>query len=639
MPGSALYCINCGTANPQQAAFCFACGQALHKQPVDATNSPSTGSLPHDHLLNQQRYRILNQLGAGGFGAVYKAQDTLLGNRFVAVKEMSQSDLKPSEVATAVDSFNQEALMLASLTHPNLPRIYDHFSDSGRWYLVMDFIEGKTLEEHLAEANHAAGKEQGLPVDETLTIGMQLCVVLDYLHSRHPPIIFRDLKPANVILSPDGHLYLIDFGIARHFKPGKSKDTMAFGSPGYAAPEQYGRMQTNSLADIYSLGATLHQMLTGHDPSLTPFRMLPPRQYDPSIPPALDALIMQMLDMDAQKRPTSVAIIQQALQHIMSQPSSGTTTSAQSFPSPTTTASSTPTGHTVIAYCNHTSQANTVAYSPDGQFIASADNTKVHVWRANDGHTLSTYPGHSGPVNAVAWSADGRYLASASDDKTVQVWIVMHIGGTVTRAYVLDYQNHFHKVNTLAWSPHKHYIASASFEETVHVWNATNGHTLFTGGPHTRQVQTLAWSPNAQYLATGSADSTIQIWDSHNGNEAFRYHTSAGANALAWSPEGQHIAIGCTDATIHCLAFLSGMEEFTCIGHSSPIRVLSWSPDGRYLASASDDKVQLWDATTGQQLYTYHGHLAPVNAVCWSPDGRYLASASTDQTVQIWKAP
>src|SRR5206468_3453730 len=136
------------------------------------------------------------------------------------------------------EAFRQEALLLADLMHPNLPRIHDHFSEAGNWYLVMDYIEGENLEEYLA-------KQPGgyVPLTEALTIGLQLCSVLDYLHNRQPPIIFRDLKPLNIMRTSNGHLYLIDFGIARHFKPGQARDTMAFGSPGYAAPEQYGRTQ------------------------------------------------------------------------------------------------------------------------------------------------------------------------------------------------------------------------------------------------------------------------------------------------------------------------------------------------------------------------------------------------------------
>src|SRR6266705_1335238 len=317
MVPSHLYCTLCGAANQAEDAFCFACGGPLRstapspQYPVSASAlSTSTGLLPSNHLL-KQRYRVMSQLGKGGFGAVYQAEDNQFGNRLLAVKEMSQSGLSPQEIIEATDAFKREAHLLASLKHPNLPSIYDYFNEAKRWYLVMDFIEGETLEEHLNKE-----KEGRLPWEEALQIGIQLCTVLGYLHRRQPPIIFRDLKPANVMLTPEGHLYLIDFGIARHFKPGQMRDTMAFGSPGYAAPEQYGKTQTTSRADIYSLGATLYHLLTGDNPSDAPFQFAPLQLYGQSAPRGIKILIMQMVEMDESKRPESVDTIKQKLQRI-----------------------------------------------------------------------------------------------------------------------------------------------------------------------------------------------------------------------------------------------------------------------------------------------------------------------------------
>ena len=231
------------------------------------------GSQMPSRLL-KGRYRLQAELGAGGMGAVYRAEDTQFGNRVVAVKEMSQQGMSPREVREAAEIFKQEAYLLASLMHPHLPRIYDYFSDAGNFYLVMDYIEGETLAEYQKRAGKAgkAGQErrerQGrLPLEEVLDIGIQLCTVLDYLHTRQPPIVFRDLKPANVMRTSDGNLYLIDFGIARHFKPDKAQDTNAFVSPGYAAPEQFGMEQTTPRSDIYSLGALLHHFLSGRHPA------------------------------------------------------------------------------------------------------------------------------------------------------------------------------------------------------------------------------------------------------------------------------------------------------------------------------------------------------------------------------------
>jgi len=247
-------------------------------------------------------------------GAVYKAEDIQFGDRLVAVKEMRQTGLDPQVLKEAADAFKQEAVLLAGLKHPSLPSIYDHFSENGRWYLVMDFIEGETLAEHLNKA-----KEKVLPVPEVLDIGIQLSKVLGYLHTRTPnPVIFRDLSPSNVMFTPDGHVYLIDFGIARFFKPGQAKDTIPYGKTGYASPEQYGRAQTTPQSDIFSLGATLHEMLSGNDPSNNT-----PNPYTfpplPKVPAELERLIEQMLQMDTTNRPASIADVKQELEQIADQ--------------------------------------------------------------------------------------------------------------------------------------------------------------------------------------------------------------------------------------------------------------------------------------------------------------------------------
>src|SRR6266699_2894523 len=235
-----------------------------------------TGRLPPQSLL-QQRYVIVGQAGKGGMGAVYQAVDTRDTHRRVAIKEMSQGHLSDTGLAEATAQFQREAALLGRLSHPNLPHIYNAFNERGRSYLVMDFIDGKTLLQLLKESGF-----RPLPVAQVLDYALQLCDVLAYLHQQHPPIIFRDLKPTNVMVTANGHVFLIDFGIARIFKEGQEQDTALLGSPGYAAPEQHGSAQTNPRSDLYSLGATLHCCLTGRDPYNADdrFRFPPVRQYN-----------------------------------------------------------------------------------------------------------------------------------------------------------------------------------------------------------------------------------------------------------------------------------------------------------------------------------------------------------------------
>jgi len=275
------------------------------------------------HTLFRNRYFIVSKVGAGGFGSVYKARDIQSGNRLVAIKEVSLLGLHPQAMIEATTAFQREVSVLSQLDHPNLPRLYEHFQTPGHWYLVMDFIAGETLEQYQSKVPNGC-----LLLSEVLDIGIQLCLVLDYLHSQQPPIVFRDLKPANIMRTSKGQLYLIDFGIARYFKPGQAKDTVALGSAGYAAPEQYGKAQTTPRADIYSLGAVLHQLLTARDPSEAPFRFLPLHPKSRSDPGSLttsmvdvlvnklETLIASMLDMDVNKRPPDVACVKQELRVI-----------------------------------------------------------------------------------------------------------------------------------------------------------------------------------------------------------------------------------------------------------------------------------------------------------------------------------
>jgi hypothetical protein len=315
--GASLYlrCAHCGFDNTEDQEFCGECGMLLRGTATQVAPDATTGAsgqpdatpLAPGTLLKNRRYRVLGQVGKGGFGAVYKAADTELGDRLVAIKEM----INQSDMQEAAGAFKREALMLASLQHPALPRIYEHFPEGGRWYLVMDFIEGQTLEEY------QAGRI--LPLEEVLGYGIQLCAVLHHLHNHRPPIIFRDLKPSNIMRrEQDGQLVLIDFGIARHFKPGQQKDTSPLGSKGYAAPEQYGKTQTKPQADIYALGATLHCLLSAHDPSETPFFFAPLRAVNPSpaFPEDLEKLVAQMVNMDVGKRPKTAELVRQELERM-----------------------------------------------------------------------------------------------------------------------------------------------------------------------------------------------------------------------------------------------------------------------------------------------------------------------------------
>jgi len=260
-------------------------------------------------------YVVLNLIGRGGMGAVYRVR-RMSDNTVWALKEMRpQGDLSAEERAENRKLFLQEAELLRSLSFPNLPVVADLFEYEGRPTLVMEFVPGQTLEARLHEANAPLLEQQ------VVAYGIQLCRVLQYLHTRQPPIVYRDLKPSNIMLTPEGVLKLIDFGVARTHKPGKTKDTVAMGSAGYAPPEQYGKGQTDARSDVYALGATLLHLLT----NLPPVPLQTPHpgsisRLNPSVDARTEQVIIRAMDLNRERRFASMAEMEQALHACLDRP-------------------------------------------------------------------------------------------------------------------------------------------------------------------------------------------------------------------------------------------------------------------------------------------------------------------------------
>ena len=299
-----LFCDTCGAALANQVSVCPVCGQV---QPVLAA-TPLV-NLRRGFIL-QGRYRILEQIGAGGFGVVYKAWHITRG-RMVAIKQITLATLSAREVIDATASYNREITLLPRLRYAGLPAMYDHFTDPGHWYIVMEYIAGQTLEELLATL--PAGR---MDIKEVLQMGVALCDMLGYLHAQEPPVIFRDMKPGNIMVTRDHLLYLIDFGIARYYRSDLSKDTGSLGSPGYAAPEQYGKAQSTPQTDIYGLGVTLQTLLTGKEPLEIKASGIP---ADCSIPDELQTLLDQMMEVYPSARPPRIEAVRSQLQLFLEQ--------------------------------------------------------------------------------------------------------------------------------------------------------------------------------------------------------------------------------------------------------------------------------------------------------------------------------
>ena len=254
------------------------------------------------------KYKILNKIGQGGMSVVYLAMNEK-ANKQWAIKEMRKEKNKNYEIMK--QSLITETNLLKELKHPYLPSIADIIENDDTIIIVMDYVEGRPLSDILSE-------EGVIEEDKVADYAIQLCDVLDYLHSQNPPIIYRDLKPANIMLRPDGKITLIDFGTARKYNYDSVSDTTCLGTIGYAAPEQFAGetlRQTDARTDIYNLGATMYHLLTGVNPSEPPYELYPIRRWDESLSNGLEKIILRATRKDPDKRFNDCKEMSYALQH------------------------------------------------------------------------------------------------------------------------------------------------------------------------------------------------------------------------------------------------------------------------------------------------------------------------------------
>jgi len=386
--------------------------------------SASTKTQLHAGVTLANRYLVQEVVGLGGMGSVYRSRDMHFPSvtKLVAVKEMIISAPDPLVRETIVKNFEREANLLATLHHSAIPKIYDYFTLESRSYLVLEFIHGKDMEAIINDTNGF------LPEDQLLGWAIDLCDVLEYLHQHKPaPIIFRDMKPSNVMINSNGVLMLVDFGIAKAFQTG-TKGTM-IGTEGYSPPEQY-RGEATQAADIYALGATLHHALTRRDPRLEPpfsFAERPIRRINPSVSNELEVIVNRALEYDPSNRFKSASEMKDALASVARTKGVQVRTGAQT--------SSIKMGgiKPLWKFKCEDEIRGTPAISQGSLFIGSYDNN-LYALDASNGEFQWKYPTEGGIVSCPAILDGNIYVGS--EDKLLHV--VSQRSGKVVWTYYTD---------------------------------------------------------------------------------------------------------------------------------------------------------------------------------------------------------
>ncbi|HEU5381523.1 MAG TPA: WD40 repeat domain-containing serine/threonine protein kinase [Ktedonobacteraceae bacterium] len=633
----ASFCAHCGAENQPGAALCHACQHPLDPHAAFQVN----GGLLH------ARYQLLSQIGSGGFGAVYKARDTQQNGRLVAVKQIHLAGLSSQEIIEATDAFNREAQILSALNHPLLPQIFDRFSDPQHWYLVMTLIQGQTLDEYLQQQQlKALPARAGLSLEETLSIALRLCDALSYLHGQQPPVIFRDLKPGNIMRTRNGQLYLIDFGIARRFKPGQAKDTMPFGSPGFAAPEQYGRAQTTPQADLYSLGALLYCLLSGDDPSEHPFQFPSLRPCNTASLRGVNALIQRLVALDPAQRPADIQEVQRELEriqdlykqehqqvHIWTPPQGQT---PPSFPAVGSKQQQTLLNQLPKQSTKRKTTRRTllVAGLVIGGLVATGEAIKALTGPPQPAplSTINQSVGNLDDATATAQSAQATATAAN------QIPAVPANGPTF-------------------WSPDLSHAAVANLRknqiEIYKVLNPSfvqNVHLQTMKFPTSFAVVTVQWSADNNNIAVQADNGMLYAWNAKTGQQLFTFSDAALSSSkviISWSPDGQYCTFGYQDSYSRphlTIVQASNGETYAQMDfpgyNSDSATALAWSPDSRYLAFPDAStweygsvwKVDVWDRKTKQISRSFSGTVSSytggnfILTITWSPKGGKLAT-------------
>ncbi len=513
------------------------------------------------------RYVIQDVIGVGGMGSVYRARDLHFPTvvKLVAVKEMINRAPDPVVRKTVVQNFEREANILATLNHSSIPRIYDYFSVDNRSYLVLEFINGKDMEAVISDTQGFLSEEQ------VLGWAIELCDVLNFLHNHKPDaIIFRDMKPSNVMINQQGHIILVDFGIAKPFQAGQ-KGTM-IGTEGYSPPEQY-RGEATPLADIYALGATLHHALSRRDPRLEPpfsFGERPLRKINPDVTIELETIINTALQYNAEDRFQSAEAMKEALL------TAGRKTG-------------------VLNRINTTS----IPVQPSGGIKP--------LWMFQCEDDVRGAPAYYENAILVGSYDHNLYSLQAADGK--MNWKYATEGGVVTRPAAFDGNVYF-----------------GSEDNRLHVISSRTGKvvwTYYTDGC-VRSSPRIAEG----HVFFGSDDQRLHAVNLISGRAAWRFDT---ASPMRSTPFVDHemVFAGCESGDFYALDFRGEVKWHFKAKMS--ITSSAWIADGAAFFSSLDSSVYALDARTGWVIWRFRMGKGSISSPYFSDGVIYIGSA--DQNI------
>ncbi len=602
---------------------------------VDTTKLSNLPDSPQGHSLQpgtvlQNRWRIMGVLGVGGMASVYKARDLRFPNvtRYVAVKEMLNLATDPHIREMTIRNFEREADILASLSHPAMPEIYDYFSDANHVYLVMEFISGKDLEAILNSISM-----EKISIETIRKWAIELCDVLAYLHEHEgDPIIFRDVKPSNIMIDQHGNVRLIDFGIAKVFESGQ-KGTM-IGTEGYSAPEQY-KGEATPLSDIYAVGATLHHIMTRRDPRLEPpfsFSERPIRNFNSRVPEALEAIVMRALAYEPEERFPSARDMKAALEKL----GRSRVGDIASVGADVEEGALAEEGGSVVPIwkfrCEDEVRSSPVVYGGT-VYVGTYDNN-LYALQASDGAFKWKFATEGGLAASPALDLDNHIVIIGSEDTLVYA-IDMHTGRIVWTIMTER------PVRCTARVAHGH-VFFGSDDGRLYAAKSSNGRVIWkydAGGPIRTQpfvtdehiifgAETgeiigldLGGTPKWRYRARrgvtsspvvyegvvyfGSNDWHVYAFDIKNAYAIWRFRTQKPVwSSPAIDPENKSLYVGSVDGCLYALDIESGKERWK-FETKNQITSSPALANGAVYFGGIDQNVYCVDAKTGRLRWSF----------------------------------